>query len=45
MHNEKNMAKAIWNTCFNIQDKTKDHVKARLDLALICNRPSLNGAK
>jgi hypothetical protein len=42
MHNEKNMAEAIWNICFDIRDKTKDNVKARLDLALICNRPSLN---
>ena len=42
MHNEKNMAEAIWNTCFDIGDKTKDNVKARLDLAQICNRPSLH---
>jgi len=42
MHNEKNMAEAIWNTCFDIGDNTKDNVKARLDLAQICNRPSLH---
>jgi len=41
MHNEKNMGEAVWNTCFDT-DKTNDNVKARLDLALICNRPSLH---
>ena len=38
---KKNMGEAIWNTCFDT-DKTKDNVKARLNLALICNRPSLH---
>ncbi|XP_040380983.1 uncharacterized protein LOC102709376 isoform X2 [Oryza brachyantha] len=42
MHNEKNVAEAIWNTCFDIPDKTKDNAKARQDLAEICNRPSLH---
>lgn len=42
MHNEKNVAEAIWNTCFDIPDKTKDNVKARQDLAEICHRPSLH---
>lgn len=42
MHNEKNVAEAIFNTCFDISDKTKDNVKARLDQQLLCNRPSLN---
>jgi len=42
MHNEKNVAEAIWNTCFDISDKTKDNVKARQDLELLCNRPSLH---
>jgi hypothetical protein len=32
MHNEKNVAEAIWKTCFDISDKTKDNVKARQDL-------------
>jgi len=40
MHNEKNMGEAIWNTCFDIPEKTKDNAKARKDLAKICNRPS-----
>ena len=42
MHNEKNVAEAIWNTCFDISDKTKDNVKARQDLELLCNCPSLH---
>ncbi|XP_062217722.1 uncharacterized protein LOC133917925 [Phragmites australis] len=42
MHNEKNVAEAIWNTCFDIPDKTKDNAKARQDLAEICNRPALH---
>lgn len=42
MHNEKNVAEAIWNTCFDIPDKTKDNVKARQDLVDIYNRPSLH---
>jgi hypothetical protein len=33
MHNERNMAEAIWNTCFDISEKTKDNAKARKDLA------------
>jgi hypothetical protein len=40
MHNERNMAEAIWNTCFDISEKTKDNAKARKDLAEICNCPS-----
>lgn len=38
----KKFAKAIFNTCFDIPDKAKDNVKARLDQATLCNRPSLN---
>jgi hypothetical protein len=40
MHNEKNLGEAIWNTCFDISDKTKDNAKARQDVAEICHRPS-----
>lgn len=40
MHNERNIAEAIWNTLFDVPDKTKDNAKARQDLANICNRPS-----
>nr|AAK13155.1 putative transposase [Oryza sativa Japonica Group]AAP54277.1 transposon protein, putative, CACTA, En/Spm sub-class [Oryza sativa Japonica Group] len=42
MHNEKNVVEAIFNTCFDIPDQTKDNVKARLDQAALCNRPELN---
>jgi hypothetical protein len=42
MHNEKNIGEAIWNTCFDIVDKSKDNVKARQDLELICNRPNMH---
>lgn len=42
MHNEKNVAEAIFNTCFDIPEKTKDNVKAQLDQAILCNRPDLN---
>lgn len=42
MHNEKNVAEAIFNTCFDIPDQTKDNIKARLDQAALCNRPELN---
>ena len=42
MHNEKNVAEAIFSTFFDIPDKTKDNVKARLDQEELCNRPSLN---
>lgn len=42
MHNEKNVAEAIWSTCLDISDKTKDNVKARLDQELMCSRVHLN---
>jgi len=40
MNNEKNLGEAIWNTSFDILDKTKDKAKARQDVAEICHRPS-----
>jgi hypothetical protein len=36
------VAEATWNTCFDISNKTKDNVKARQDLELLCNQPSLH---
>jgi hypothetical protein len=39
MHNEKNVAEAIFCTCMDLK-KTKDNAQARKDLAIICNRPS-----
>jgi hypothetical protein len=42
MHTEKNAAEALWCTTMEIADKTKDHIKARLDQASICDRPKYN---
>jgi len=42
MHTEKNVAEALWATVMDIPDKTKDNVKARVDLATICDRPKLH---
>jgi hypothetical protein len=41
MHTEKNIAKALWSTIMDISGKTKDNVKARVDLAILCDRPNL----
>jgi hypothetical protein len=39
MHTKKNMAKALWGTLMDI-DKSKDSVKARVDLETLCDRPN-----
>jgi hypothetical protein len=41
MHQERNIGESILSTCKSFTDKTKDNHKARKDLALLCNRPSL----
>jgi hypothetical protein len=41
MHNEKNVVESIFSTIFDIPEKTKDNVKARLDQQTFCNRPTL----
>jgi hypothetical protein len=41
MHQKRNIGESILSTCMSFVDKTKDNHKARKDLALICNRPSL----
>jgi hypothetical protein len=41
MHQERNVGESILSTCMSFLDKTKDNHKARKDLALICNQPSL----
>jgi len=38
MHTEKNWGKALFGTVMDT-DKTKDNVKARVDLATLCDRP------
>jgi len=40
MHTEKNVAEALWETMMDISDNSKDNVKARVDLATLCDRPS-----
>ena len=42
MHSEKNIAEALFRTIMDISDKTKDNVKARVDLATLCDRPKLD---
>jgi hypothetical protein len=41
MHTEKNVAEALWATIMDILDKSKDNVKASVDLAALCDRPNL----
>jgi hypothetical protein len=40
MHTEKNVAKVLWATIMDIHDKSKDNVKVRVDLAVLCDRPN-----
>ena len=40
MHTEKNIAEALWATLMDT-DKSKDNPKARVDLAMLCDRPNL----
>jgi hypothetical protein len=39
IHTKKNVAKALCATIMDIGDKTKDNFKARVDLAILCDRP------
>jgi hypothetical protein len=41
MHQERNIGESILSICMSFTDKTKDNHKTRKDLALLCNRPSL----
>jgi hypothetical protein len=38
MHTEKNVAEALWYTIMDTK-KSKDNIKARVDLAMLCDRP------
>jgi hypothetical protein len=38
MHTENNVAEAHWATIMDIPDKSKDNVKARVDLTALCDR-------
>ena len=41
MHIEKNVFENIFNTVIDVKGKTKDNIKARLDVALFCNRKNI----
>jgi hypothetical protein len=41
MHTEKNVVETLWATIMDIPNKSKDNVKARVDLAALCDRPHL----
>jgi hypothetical protein len=38
MHTEKNVVEALWATIMDIPDKSKDNVKARVDLAYVIDQ-------
>ena len=41
MHTEKNIGEAIFATVFDIPEKSKDNIKARVDQQKLCDRPML----
>jgi len=41
MHIEKNVFENIFNTVMDLKGKTKDNIKARLNIALFCNRKDM----
>jgi hypothetical protein len=41
MHIEKNVFENIFNTVMDVKGKTKENIKARLDIALFCNRKNM----
>jgi len=41
MHIEKNVFENIFNTVMDVKGKTKDNIKARLDVALFCNSQNM----
>ena len=43
MHIEKNVFENIFNTVMDVKGKTKGNIKARLDIALYCNRKNIKG--
>jgi hypothetical protein len=42
MHIEKNVFENIFNTVMDVKGKTKDYVKARLDVTLFCNHKNMD---
>jgi hypothetical protein len=41
MHIEKNVFENIFNTVMDVKGKTKDNIKARLDIPLFCNHKNM----
>jgi hypothetical protein len=41
MHIEKNVFENIFNTVMDVKGKTRDNIRARLDLVLFCNRKNM----
>jgi hypothetical protein len=41
MHIEKNMFENIFNNVMDVKGKTNENIKARLDIALYCNRKNI----
>jgi len=41
MHIKKNVFENIFNTVMDMKGKTKDNIKARLDITLYCNRKNM----
>jgi len=42
MHTEKNVGEMLFHTVLNIPDKSKDNVKARVDVQKLCDREKLH---
>jgi len=41
MHMEKNVFENIFNMIMDVKRKTKDNIKARMDIALFCHRKNM----
>jgi hypothetical protein len=41
MHIEKNVLTNIFNTVMDVKGKKMDNIKARMDIALFCNRKNI----
>jgi hypothetical protein len=41
MHKENNVSVNIFNTVMNMKGKTKDNIKARMNVALFCHRKNM----
>jgi hypothetical protein len=41
MHIKKNVFENIFNTIMDVKGKTKDNIKARMDITLFCHRKNI----